>query len=159
MLDANKKKSYNENKVVSIIGPGTRVEGELKSQGTIRIEGEVDGQINSDDTIVIHDTGRVKADLVSGQVIISGEVRGNVFAHERIEVKSTGRIHGDIAAPRIAIAEGVVFEGKCTMKPPGEIKPTDFTSQQKGGQKKDGSNGDASASSSDAKVAAGGGNA
>lgn len=114
-----KKKTYNENKVATIIGPGTAVTGEIKSQGTVRIEGHVSGNVNCEDTIVVHETGKVKADLVGGQVIVSGEVQGNISAHDRLEVTGTGKIIGDITAPRIAIAEGVMFEGKCTMKPAG----------------------------------------
>lgn len=120
MLNAPKQKTYNENKVISIIGAGTKIKGEIHSQGTIRLEGEVEGSVHSDDTIVVHDTGHVKADLMGGQVIISGEVHGNVAAHDRLEITSQGRVFGDITAPRIAIAEGVVFEGKCTMKAPGQ---------------------------------------
>lgn len=118
MLDALKTKGYNENKVVTIIGPGTRVKGELQSQGTIRIEGVVEGQVQSSDTIMVQENGKVKADLLAGQVIISGEVHGNVFAHDRLEITEQGKVYGDITAPRIAIAEGVTFEGKCTMKAP-----------------------------------------
>jgi len=120
MLNAPKQKNFNENKIVSIIGPGTKIKGEVFSQGTIRLEGEVEGQVRSDDTIVVHDSGNIKADLYGGQVIISGEVHGNVFAQDRLEITSSARVFGDITAPRIAIAEGVVFEGKCTMKAPGK---------------------------------------
>ncbi len=123
MLDSGKKKTYNETNVVTIIGQGTTIVGELKSKGTIRIEGMLSGRVQCDDTIVIQETGRVKADLVAGQIIIGGEVEGNVFAHDRLEVTSKGKLLGDITAPRIAIAEGVLFEGKCQMKPPGQIKP------------------------------------
>lgn len=118
-----RKKTYNENKVVTIIGPGTSVTGEIESKGTIRIEGALTGRVQCDDTIVVHETGQVRADLVAGQVIISGSVEGNVFAYDRLEVTNKGKIIGDIAAPRVSIAEGVVFEGRCTMKPPGEMKP------------------------------------
>jgi cytoskeletal protein CcmA (bactofilin family) len=123
MLDSGKKRNYNESKVISIIGQGTTVVGEIKSKGTIRIEGAVSGKIHSDDTILVQETGRVKADLVAGQIVISGEVEGNVFAHERIEVTANGKLVGDITAPRVSIADGVLFEGKCTMKPPGQAAP------------------------------------
>ena len=119
MLDI-KKKAYSDTKVVTIIGQGTMITGEIRSTGTVRIEGGVSGKIQSDDSIVIHETGRVKADLHGGQVIISGEVQGNVTAQDRLEITSTGRVLGDIMAPRIAIAEGVLFEGKCTMKAPAK---------------------------------------
>lgn len=118
-----KKKQFNENKVATIIGPGTSVSGEINSEGTIRIEGEVSGRVKCDDTIVVHEAGRAKADLIAGQIIVSGEVEGNIFAYDRLEVTDSARVIGDITSPRISIAEGVVFEGKCTMKPPGKDKP------------------------------------
>lgn len=121
MLD--KKKTLDENKVVTIIGPGTTVNGEIQSKGTVRIEGTVTGRVDCEDTIVVHESGHVKADLVAGQVIISGTVEGNTFAHERLEVTNQGKIVGNITAPRISIAEGVIFEGQCTMKPQGQLKP------------------------------------
>ncbi len=122
MLD-QKKKNYSETKVVTIIGPGTVITGEVKCQGTIRIEGMVAGRVHSDDTIVIHETGKVKADLFAGQVIVGGEVEGNIFAQDRIEVTAKARLLGDITAPRVSIADGVIFEGKCTMKAPGQVPP------------------------------------
>lgn len=127
MLDPNKKKTYGEAKVISIIGQGTTISGEVRSTGTIRIEGMVSGKVQCDDTIIVNETGKVKADLLAAQVVISGEVQGNVAAHERLEVNATARVLGDITAPRIAIAEGVLFEGKCTMKAPGQAvsKPSD----------------------------------
>lgn len=120
MLSGNPKRGFSDTKVVSIIGQGTTVTGEIKSTGTIRIEGNVAGKVHSDDTIVIHESGKVKADLYAGQVVISGEVQGNVYAQERLEITSTAKVLGDITSPRIAIAEGVMFEGKCTMKAPGQ---------------------------------------
>ena len=122
MLDP-KKKNYSETKVVTIIGPGTTVTGDIKSKGTIRIEGMVSGRVYSDDTIVVQESGRVKADLVAGQVIVGGDVQGNIFAHDRIEVTAKGKLMGDITAPRVSIAEGVIFEGKCAMKAPGTAVP------------------------------------
>ena len=115
-----KKKGYSETRVVTIIGPGTMVSGEIKCKGTVRIEGMVAGRIMSDDTIVIHETGRVKADLMAGQIIIGGEVQGNVFAQDRLEITEKGKLVGDITAPRVSIAEGVLFEGACAMRAPGQ---------------------------------------
>lgn len=117
MLDS-RKKTYNETKVVTIIGPETSIRGEIHCKGTIRIEGEVHGSVRSEDSIVVLDSGRVQANLVAGQVIIGGAVKGNVFAQERIEITEKGRVMGDIMAPRVSISEGVIFEGKCSMKPP-----------------------------------------
>lgn len=118
MLD-QRKKTYSESDVVTVIGTGTEITGEIKCKGTIRVEGNVSGRILSDDTIVIHETGHVKAELLAGQVIVGGTVEGNVQAQDRIEVTSKARLVGDITAPRVSIADGVLFEGRCTMKAPG----------------------------------------
>ncbi len=123
MLDSRKGKGYNENRVVSMVGPGTAVHGEIHSEGTLRIEGTVTGRIDCADSIVVQETGKVKADLIATQIIIAGEVRGNVTARERIEITSGGKVTGDISAPRISIAEGVLFEGKCAMKAPAQRPP------------------------------------
>lgn len=119
MLDSLKNKNtYNENKVVTMIGPGTLLTGELKCKGTIRIEGNIDGKVLSEDSIVVLESGKIKGDLAGGQVIISGEVHGNIQAIDRIEITSKGKVVGDICAPRISIHEGVLFEGQCAMKKP-----------------------------------------
>ncbi len=119
MLDGGRKKG-GETKALTIIGQGAFFNGEVQSKGAIRIEGQVKGAIHSEDTIVVQESGQVKADLVANQIVISGYVEGNVFARDRLEVTAKAKLVGDITAPRVSIAEGVLFEGKCTMKPPGE---------------------------------------
>ena len=116
----DKKRPLDEHDVATIIGPGTVVRGDIESKGTVRVEGKVDGRIESEDTVVIQESGQVKADLIAGQVVISGTVEGNIFAHERLEITNQGKVVGNITSPRISIAEGVIFEGQCTMKPPGQ---------------------------------------
>jgi cytoskeletal protein CcmA (bactofilin family) len=124
MLDSGKKRTVSEGKSMTIVGQGTTFTGDIKSKVLVRVEGVVHGRVHSDDTVVIQETGRVKAaEIVANQIVISGEVEGNVFAHERLEITAQGRLTGDITAPRVSIAEGVMFEGKCTMKQPGQAKP------------------------------------
>lgn len=122
MLDSGKRRGQGDPKAITIIGQGTTVTGDIKSKGTVRVEGMVQGRIQSEDTVVVQETGRVKAEVVAGQVVISGEIEGNVFAHERLEITSNGRLVGDIVSPKVSIAEGVLFEGKCTMKPPSQVR-------------------------------------
>ena len=132
MLDSGKKRTVADPKALTIIGQGTSFTGDLKSKVTVRIEGHVQGRVHCEDTIVVQETGRVKAELVAAQIVISGEVEGNVYAHERLEVTSNGKLVGDITAPKISIAEGVMFEGKCTMKPPGQARGIDAGARQQG---------------------------
>ena len=117
MADPRKNKMYNENKVVTILGPGTMLRGDLQCRGTIRVEGTVFGDVTSEDSVVLLENGRVQGAVTAGQVIVGGEIVGNVAAVERIEITARGRVVGDMIAPRISIHEGVLFEGRCTMKP------------------------------------------
>lgn len=121
MLDSKKRKAYSSSEIVTVVGPGTVVSGEIRSKGAIRIEGQVHGVVQSDDTIEVLETGKVKAHLIAGQVIVGGEVEGNILAQERLEVVSRAKIIGDITAPRISIAEGVLFEGHCVMDSPEKV--------------------------------------
>ncbi len=126
MADPRKNKTYNENKVVTILGPGTMLRGDLQCRGTIRVEGTIFGDVTSDDSIVLLESGRVQGVVTAGQVIVGGEILGNVSAVERIEITAKGRVVGDMVAQRISIHEGVLFEGRCTMKPgpdPGVSEP------------------------------------
>jgi cytoskeletal protein CcmA (bactofilin family) len=126
MADPRKSRTYNENKVVTILGPGTMLRGELRCRGTIRVEGTVVGGVASGDSVVLLENGRIQGDVTAGQVIVGGEIVGNVSAVERIEITAKGRVVGDMIAPRISIHEGVLFEGRCTMKPgpdPGVFLP------------------------------------
>lgn len=128
MLEARQKRSVGDARVVTIIGQGTTIIGDIKSKGSVRIEGVVSGKVYSDESITVHETGRVKADLISGTIAISGEVEGNVTASERLDIVAPGKLVGDITAPRVAIAEGVLFEGKCVMKPVGS-EPAQIAAQ------------------------------
>ncbi len=117
MADPRKNRTYNENKVVTILGPGTMLRGDLQCGGTIRVEGVVYGDVTSGDSVVLLESGRIQGNVTAGQIIVGGEVVGNVSAVERIEITVKGRVVGDMTAPRISIHEGVLFEGRCTMKP------------------------------------------
>ncbi len=118
MLDALKSKAAQESRIITIVGPGTAVEGRLSSTGPIRVEGRVVGHLQSEEQIMVLASGRVKADIDAKHVVISGEVEGDVTATERMEITRGAKLIGNISAPRISIDEGVLFEGRCSMHSP-----------------------------------------
>lgn len=111
-------------KVDSVIGANSMVKGDVHSRGTLRIDGTVEGNIRADASVIVGEKGVVKANITASQVIIGGTVHGNVHGRERVEVLSTGRMYGDVttAASKFVVAEGVVFEGRCTMSSQPDAK-------------------------------------
>ena len=94
---------------------GSRVSGQLSFQGPARIDGIVDGEVNCQGTLTVGEGAEVKAKITGQVVVIRGKVEGNVTARERIELLAPARLIGNIDAPRLIIAEGVVFDGDCSM--------------------------------------------
>lgn len=107
----------DSNKIDTIIGPNSLIKGDLHSKGTLRVDGTVEGKLSSDSTVILGEKGVAKATITAQQVIIGGTVHGNVIAQDRLEILSTGRVYGDVqtASSRFIVAEGVIFEGRCTM--------------------------------------------
>jgi len=104
--------------IISIIGPGMKVIGDCSTEGTIRIEGLVEGQVIAGKAIVIGKDGIVTGDLRTQDAVIAGQVEGAVFAASRLEVQATARISGQIHARRLQLEEGAVVNGEVRM---GEI--------------------------------------
>ena len=109
------KKTETAEKATTIIGPGTKVEGNISAKGMIRVDGVIEGKIITSSDVVIGQEGKVTADIEAATIIIAGQVTGNVFAQKRIEIKQGGSLKGDLSADKVAMEEGACFDGKCTM--------------------------------------------
>jgi cytoskeletal protein CcmA (bactofilin family) len=97
------------------LGQGSRVEGKLSFEGSVRIDGQVDGEINAKDTVIIGDAAVVNAQIHANSVIVHGRVQGDVTARKRVELRAPARLIGNLSTPSLVIHEGVVFEGHCKM--------------------------------------------
>ena len=80
------------------------------------MDGRFKGEVRSDDTLIVGETGRFEGQIHVGIAIIQGEVTGNVFGKDRVELHHPGRMVGNITAPVVVMDEGAVFEGNCKMK-------------------------------------------
>jgi cytoskeletal protein CcmA (bactofilin family) len=109
MNEINKDSSY----INSLVGKGTRFDGELNLTGLLRVDGDFTGSIKTDGKVLIGRSGRVKCSISAGSVIIGGVVKGNIFSSGKVVVLATGMVLGNIKAPSIIIEEGVIFNGKC----------------------------------------------
>lgn len=123
MARGNKGERETGGPVISIIGPGMRVVGDCRSEGTIRIEGEVRGTIHTAKAVVVGKDGVVQGDLATQDAVISGRVDGSVTAASRLEIQATARVDGSIRTPRLQLEEGAVVNadiemGETSLEPP-----------------------------------------
>jgi cytoskeletal protein CcmA (bactofilin family) len=119
---------------ISIIGPGMHVNGDLVTDGTIRVEGRVEGTIRAARSVVLGRSGEVVGDIVTQEALIAGRVSGTVMAENRLELQSTAVIEGEIHAPaeHLQLDEGARFNGQIRMidrdEPPMRALPAETSS-------------------------------
>lgn len=101
--------------VISIIGPGMTVVGDCASDGTIRIEGSVNGSVKAGKAVVIGKQGVVAGDIVTQDAVISGRVEGKLVAASRLELQATSHIEGEVHTRRMQLEEGAVLNGSVHM--------------------------------------------
>jgi cytoskeletal protein CcmA (bactofilin family) len=100
---------------ISIIAQGTKVVGDCETDGTVRIEGIVEGKVRAGKAVVVGKDGVVKGDIATQDAVIGGHVTGTVVAESRLELQSTCVIDGEIRARRIKLDEGGKVNGSVMM--------------------------------------------
>lgn len=105
--------------VISIIGPGMRIVGDCETEGTVRIEGRVEGSVRAGKAVVVGKDGLVQGDITTQDAVVSGRVEGTLTAESRLELQATSRVEGEVHARRMQLEDGAVLNGTIHM---GEIK-------------------------------------
>ncbi|MCD6579530.1 polymer-forming cytoskeletal protein [bacterium] len=106
-----------DEKIDLTIGNDSKITGDLKSKGSIRIDGEIIGNINCVGMIIIGDKGSIKGNITASQGVIGGTIEGNLKLKNYLELNSTAKVFGDIEAELLQIDKGAVFNGKCITGP------------------------------------------
>ena len=101
--------------VSAIIQDGCEFKGKLAFEGLVRLGGNFEGEIFTNDILIIEDTALVKADIQADVVVVSGRVLGDISAKSRIEIFKPAIIKGNLIAPIISMEQGVIFEGSTKM--------------------------------------------
>ena len=101
--------------VETVIGEQAEFNGTLKSEGSVRIEGKVDGTIEVEGYLSMGENAVIKADINVGSITISGTVEGNIVCEERVQLVAPGRLKGNVTASDLTIGEGAFFDGQCRM--------------------------------------------
>lgn len=116
------KYNETENNAINLIGTGTEITGDVVSDGDIRIDGKLTGNLKTKGKVVIGETGAVDGEIVCKNSEVLGTIKGKIKAEELLSLKSTAKILGDITSKKLSIDPGSVFTGNCNM---GEINETE----------------------------------
>ena len=101
--------------IKAYLGSDALFKGTLSFEGTVRIDGKFEGQVNTNDTLVIGETGDMKADVNVGTLVCKGKLNGAVVASKKIEMHPASKITGNIQTPALSIELGAVLDGHLNM--------------------------------------------
>lgn len=109
------KNNVSESPSVNIIGAGTTIEGDITTNGDMRIDGSLTGTINVKGKLVVGPSGTVEGEIICQNADISGTIKGKIGVAELLSLKSSSKLTGDIITNKIAIEPGAAFSGSCSM--------------------------------------------
>jgi cytoskeletal protein CcmA (bactofilin family) len=108
----------NQAGIFSVIGTGTLVTGNIKSEGTVRVDGKIVGNISTQSDTAVGLTGIVEGAIEARNITVAGKVLGTLTAAQKLVLESKAVLKGELRAARLVIDEGAVFDGKSSMSVP-----------------------------------------
>lgn len=102
-------------RIESIIGQGIILDGNVKAEEPVRIDGEIHGDVVSSGLVLIGKTGKIKGSIEAENIIVGGTVDGDLTSFGRIEIVEGGNVGGNIKTKSLIIDENALFQGQCTM--------------------------------------------
>jgi cytoskeletal protein CcmA (bactofilin family) len=115
VADERRETQMADNGEVTIVGAGARLEGNVVSAGSLRIDGQVKGQINADGDVALSQQSQVEADIRAQNVSVAGRFKGNIIVKGKAHLARGGRIDGNITSKTLVVEEGGVFHGQSIM--------------------------------------------
>ena len=110
--------------VESVIGEHSSFEGTFRSEHSVRVSGQVQGELESKRAIYIEERARVNAKVSGASIVVAGSIDGQLHCPGRVEIRPSGRVLGEIFAGTLIMQEGAFFEGQLKMVKPASAEPT-----------------------------------
>jgi cytoskeletal protein CcmA (bactofilin family) len=104
-----------EAKVVAFVGRGVEFKGVITYDGTVRIDGRLEGEIHTEGVLVVGEDAVITAQVTAGTVISRGKITGDVVATGKVRLLAPAALNGSVKAPLLSIEEGVLFNGSLEM--------------------------------------------
>jgi cytoskeletal protein CcmA (bactofilin family) len=118
----------DSSQLINILSNGTKVKGDIISNGDIRIDGELVGNLATKGKVVVGNSGKIQGEVQASNIEVSGFIKGKVTANELLTMQTAAKIEGDIVAGKLAVEPGAIFTGTCSM---GASKPVHETETKK----------------------------
>jgi cytoskeletal protein CcmA (bactofilin family) len=109
------KFNETDNTTINLISIGTDITGDIKSNGDIRIDGTLTGNLCTKGKVVIGTTGKVKGEVNCKNSEVAGILEGKIIVGQLLNLKASSKINGDITTSKLSIEPGAVFSGNCKM--------------------------------------------
>lgn len=114
-LNAKKKSALADEENFTFLGRGVDFKGVVNFDGTVRIDGRLEGEIHTKGTLVVGEHAVIKGIVTTGTLVTSGKIQGNITAIEKVQILKPGILIGDVRSPVFSMEEGAHFHGMCDM--------------------------------------------
>ncbi|ALJ05560.1 hypothetical protein APS56_10690 [Pseudalgibacter alginicilyticus] len=129
MFSDNKKNKHMEERASqNIIAQGTKIIGDFNSEGDLRIDGVIEGNLKTSGKVVVGKSGFIKGTLQGADAHFEGKFSGKLMLSGTLTLKSSAHIEGEVVAEKLAVEPGATFNVTCVMK--GAVKDTNYGGQQ-----------------------------
>lgn len=114
----------------AVIGPSIQIDGTLKGDEDLLIQGKVEGTIElKKNSVTVGESGEVKADIYAHTIVLEGQVEGKIVGSERVVMRKSAQIRGTLVAPRVMLEDGAKFNGTIDMDPESDAMKSAFSGQ------------------------------
>lgn len=114
-LSSNLGRQEASEDVSAFVGKGVEFKGTISYNGTVRIDGTLDGEIHTDGVLLVGEEAVITAKVTAGTIVCKGKITGDVIAKEKIKLRAPAIVNGGIKTPMLSIEEGVLFNGTLEM--------------------------------------------
>ncbi|HWP95608.1 MAG TPA: polymer-forming cytoskeletal protein [Syntrophomonadaceae bacterium] len=117
-----KRKNNSFQNIESLIGEGVIIKGNIASQGSMRVDGYIEGKMETKGDLVVGEKGHIKGELQVENLMLSGKIEGSVLCRQRCLINETGVILGDVSCSILSIEEGGTLQGASKMNRPSALE-------------------------------------
>jgi cytoskeletal protein CcmA (bactofilin family) len=105
----------NQDNIIAFVGKGVEFKGTITYDGTVRIDGQLEGEIHTEGVLLVGEEAVITAKVKAGTVISRGKITGDIVAKESVKLESPAELSGSVKSPKLSIEDGVLFNGTCEM--------------------------------------------